>query len=52
MLLKQKGNVISSTIKKKNFFVFDTQPLRSKAILIKERKKPTYLLSKNPQIRL
>lgn len=45
-------NVISSTIKKKNLFVFNTQFLPGKAILTKRRGRSIYLLSKNLQIRL
>lgn len=50
MVLKQRGKIIRSTTKRKNFFVLDTEI--GKARLIKERGKLIYLLSKNLQIRL
>ena len=50
MILKKSGNVISFAIRKKNCFVLDIKPY--KAILTKRRGRLTYLLSKNPQIRL
>lgn len=51
MVLKQRGKIIGSATKKKNFFVFDTLFLL-KIMLIKGRGRPIYLFSKNLQIRL
>ena len=44
--------MIGSATRRKNLFVLDTQLLLGKAILFKRKVKPTYLLRKNPQIRL
>ena len=52
MVLKQGGNVIGAATRKKNLFVLDTQSPSDKAMLVKRRRRPTYLLSKNLQIRL
>lgn len=52
MVLKQGENIIRSAIRKKNFFVFNTQLFPSKAMLTNRRGRFTYLLKKNPQIRL
>lgn len=52
MVLKQGGNVIGAATKKKNLFVLDIRSPSNKAMLVKGRGRPTYLLSKNPQIRL
>ena len=52
MVLKQGESIIGSATRRKNLFVLDTQLPPGKAMLVKERGKPTYLLTKNPQIRL
>ena len=40
-------------MRRKNLFIFDTrQSATSKATLVKEKDRPTYLISKNSQIRL
>ena len=52
IVLKQEGSIIGSATRRKNLFVLNTQLPLGKAILVKERGRPTYLLSKNPQIRL
>ena len=52
MVLKQEGSVIESVTKRKNLFVLDTQAQPGRAMLSKGKDRPTYLLSKNPQIRL
>lgn len=52
MILKQDRSVIRLTIKRKNLFNFNTQTLLDKSVLSKRRGKPTYLCSKNLQIRL
>ena len=52
IVLKQRGNVIGVATRKKNLFVLDTRSLSDKVMLVKGRGRPTYLLSKNPQIKL
>lgn len=44
--------MINSTTKKKNHFILDTQLFFGKVILVKGRNRPSYLLSKNSQLRL
>lgn len=44
--------MIGLATRKKNFFSLDICTLPGKAMLSKKRAKPTYLLSKNSQIRL
>lgn len=51
ILLRQGGKIIGLTIKKKNLFIFNTQ-LSGKSMLVKDRNKPIYLVSKNSHIRL
>ena len=52
MVLKQEGSIIGSATRKKNLFILDTQLSPGEATLVKGRGRPTYLLGKNPQIRL
>lgn len=47
MILKQKGSVIGSAMKKKNLFILDIDIASNKAILSKKRCRPIYLLNKN-----
>lgn len=51
MVLRQGGKIIELTIRKKILFVLNIQ-LSGKSILMKDRDRPTYLVSKNPQIKL
>lgn len=44
--------MIRLAIRRKNLFIFDTHTPPGKIILFKGRSKSTYLLSKNPQIKL
>lgn len=48
MVLKQGRKEIGSATKKKNLVVLDTQLPPGKAMLVKRRGRPIYLLSKNP----
>ncbi len=50
MVLKQRGKTIGLATKRKNLFILNQIP--GKTMLIKGRGRPTYLLSKNLQIRL
>lgn len=50
MVLKQRESTFKVANRYKNLFVLKTNS-KIKAMLIKKRGKPTYLLSKNPQIR-
>ena len=52
IVLKQRGSIIGSATRRKNLFVLDTQLPPGKAMLVKRKGRLTYLLSKNPQIRL
>ena len=52
MILKKAGNMISSITKKSKLFVLNTQSYDNKIILIKKKRRPIYLCSKNPQIKL
>ena len=51
MALKQGGSTLGVANRHKNLFVLETGS-KAKAMLVKGRGRPTYLLSKNPQIRL
>lgn len=51
ILLRQGRKTIGLTIRKKNLFIFNTQ-LSGKSILVKDRGKLIYLVSKNSHIRL
>ena len=51
MILKQGGEIIRSATRKRNLFILDISP-PLKTILVRDRGRPTYLLSSNPQIRL
>ena len=51
MVLKQGGSTLGVASRYKNLFVLETGS-KAKAMLVKRRGRPTYLLSKNPQIRL
>ena len=52
MLLRQAEKTIGLTTRKRNLFIRDIQIHSRKMILVKDRGRPIYLLSKNPQIRL
>lgn len=51
MVLKQGGGTLGMAGRHKNLFVLETG-LRAKAMLVRGRGRPTYLLSSNPQVRL
>ncbi len=51
MILKQGGSTIGLAERHKNLFILETK-LGDKAMLVRGRGRPTYLLSPNPQIRL
>lgn len=51
MVLKQGGSTLGIANRHKNLFIHETDS-KAKAMLMKRRGRPTYLLSKNPQIRL
>ena len=52
ILLRQVGETIGSATRKKNPFILNTQTSSRKRMLVKGQSRPTYLLSKNPQIKL
>lgn len=52
MILKQRRSIIRLAINRKNLFALNTCTLLGRAMLYKRRGRPTYLLNKNPQIRL
>lgn len=51
MIWKQLESIIKLVIKRQNYFALNICILLDKLILSKGRDRPTYLLSKNPQIR-
>lgn len=52
MILNQEGTVIGSVQRQKNFFVFDIKNESDRLMIAKGKGRPTYLLSKDPQVRL
>ena len=52
MILKQGEKYIRLAMRRKIIFIFDIRSGAGKAILVQERVKLTYFISKNPQIRL
>ena len=52
IILKQKKNMIRAIIRKKNFFILNSQLFSDKAILVKGKWILTYLFSNNLQINL
>lgn len=52
MILKKAGNIISSVQRNKNLFVFDLENNVDKIMITHGRGQSTYLLSKDPKMRL
>ena len=50
MILKQGGSQIGLAVRHKNLFILETES--EKAMLVRGRGRPTYLLSPDPQTRL
>lgn len=52
MILKKTKNIIGSAQKKKNFFVLNFENNAGGIMIVQRRGQPTYLLNKDPEIRL
>lgn len=52
MILKQGVSTIGSAQRHKNLFILDMKLDADRVLMIKGRGRPTYLLSKDPQVRL
>lgn len=52
IILKKAGNIIGLVQRKKNLFVLDLKNNANRIIIAQKRSRPTYLLSKDLEMRL